>query len=34
MSLGAREFVVKSWDFTELLPVLFHNLANYWPRIG
>ncbi len=28
MSLGAREFVVKSWDFTEVLPVLFQNLAD------
>ena len=27
MSLGAREFVVKSWDFTDVLPVLFQNLA-------
>ena len=27
MSLGAREFVVKSWDFTELLPVLFQKLV-------
>lgn len=28
MSLGAREFVVKSWDFTQVLPVLFQNLTD------
>ena len=28
MSLGAREFVVKSWDFTEVLPVLLQDLAD------
>jgi CheY-like chemotaxis protein len=28
MSLGAREFIVKSWDFTEVLPVLLQNLAD------
>ncbi len=28
MSLGARECMVKSWNFTEVLPVLFQNLAD------
>ena len=28
LSLGARECVVKSWNFTEVLPVLFKNLVD------
>ena len=28
MSLGARECVVKSWNFTEVLPILLQTLAD------